>query len=186
MEHTTAAGAESADASGRFANPVKPVDPASVAPEREALAGWLDVYRHALLAKLDGLTDEQADRRVVPSLTTLRGLVRHLTKVEFVWFVTVIEGSAEPAPFGFPDRKDGDFLLDDGSSLAEDVERYLAACERSRRIFARVPSLDDRRTHRRIGEVDVRWIMIHLIREYAQHVGHADIIRELIDGEAQG
>jgi hypothetical protein len=180
MEHTTA-GAESADASGRFANPVKPVDPASVAPEREALAGWLDVYRHALLAKLDGLTDEQADRRVVPSLTTLRGLVRHLTKVEFVWFVTVISGLDEPAPFGFPDRKDGDFLLDDGATLEEDVARYLAACDRSREVFAGV-GLDEVRTHRRFGELDVRWVMIHMIEEYAQHNGHADILRELIDG----
>jgi hypothetical protein len=185
MEHPTTSDRGSADEGSRFVNALEPVDPPSIGPEREALTGWLDCYRGELLAKLDGLTDEQADRRVVPSLTTLRGLVRHLAKVEFVWFVTVIEGSDEQAPFGFPGRKDGDFLLDDGSTLAEDVERYLAACGRSRRILAGV-ALDDRRTHRRIGEVDVRWIIIHMIREYAQHSGHADIIRELIDGETQG
>jgi hypothetical protein len=184
MEHTVTTGAQSAEAPHRFATPLEPVDSPSIAPEREALAGWLDSYRGMLLEKLDGLTEEQAARRVVPSLTTLHGLVRHLSKVEFVWSVLVVEGGDEPAPFGFPERKDGDFLLDDGSSLAEDVERYLAACERSRRIFAGV-SLDERRTHPRIGEVDVRWIVIHMIREYAQHCGHADIIRELIDGAAQ-
>jgi uncharacterized damage-inducible protein DinB len=186
MERTVDEDTESpATGGGRFASPLEPVDPPSAGPEREALAGWLDCYRGELLGRLEGLTDEQADRRVVPSPTTLRGLVRHLSKVEFIWFEQVIGGSDEPAPFGFPDRKDGDFLLDDGSTLAEDVERYLAACERSRRIFAGA-SLDDRHTQRRIGEVDVRWIMIHMIREYAHHTGHADIIRELIDGATGG
>lgn len=185
MEHTvTTADPADTDGAQVFATPVEEVDPPSIGQERDALAGWLDSQRGELLSKLDGLTEEQAERRVVPSLTTLRGLVRHLSKVEFVWFVTVIEGAEEPAPFGFPDRKDGDFLLDDGSTFAQDVERYLAACERSRRIFAEA-SLDDRHTHRRLGEVDVRWIMIHMIREYAQHNGHADIIRELVAGETR-
>ena len=167
-----------------FKSPLGRVDPLFVAPERESLAGWVDHYRTELLAKLEGLTEEQADRRVVPSLTTLHGLVRHLTKVEFVWFVSVIAGLDEPAPFGFPDRVDGDFLLDDGATLEEDVARYVAACERSRELFAGV-GLDEVRTHRRIGEIDVRWIMIHMVEEYAQHNGHADILRELIDGTTQ-
>ncbi|HEX4788753.1 MAG TPA: DinB family protein [Actinospica sp.] len=166
-----------------FTSPVKAADPALIAPEREALAGWLDYHRAELLSKLDGLTEEQAGRRVVPSLNTLRGLLRHLTKVEFVWFVRVIERGEEAAPFGWPERKDGDFLLDDGTTLAEDVERFLAACERSRRIFAGV-GLDEVRTHR-FGELDVRWIMVHMLEEYAQHNGHADIIRELVDGRTQ-
>ncbi|WP_046732904.1 DinB family protein [Streptomyces humi] len=171
------------DASGpqTFVSPLKPVDLRTVAPEREALAGWLDFLRAELLKKLDGLTEEQAAQRVVPSLTTLHGLVRHLTKVELIWFVNVIERSEEPAPFGWPNRKDGDFLLDDGATLHEDVARYLAACERSRQILAGV-SLDDVRTHHRFGELDVRCIMMHLIREYAQHNGHADVVRELVDG----
>jgi hypothetical protein len=168
---------------GFFASPLEQVGPPAIAPEREALAGWLDCHRAELLSKLHGLTEEQAGRRVLPSLNTLHGLVRHLSKVEFVWFVTVIERSGEAAPFGFPERRDGDFLLDDGSTLAEDVERYLAACERSRQIFAGV-GLDEVRTHR-FGELDVRWIMLHMIEEYAQHNGHADIIRELIDGHTQ-
>ena len=168
-----------------FTSPSVPVDAPLVATERAALAGWLDFYRAELLVKLDGLTEEQADRRVVPSLTTLHGLVRHLFKVESVWFVRIISGLDEPAPFGFPDRVDGDFLLDDGATLEDDVARYVAACERSREILAGV-ELDEVRTHHRIGEMDVRWIMIHMIREYAQHTGHADILRELIDAATQG
>ena len=167
-----------------FTSPLKRVSVPLVATEREALAGWLDYYRADLLAKLEGLTQEQADRRVVPSLNTLHGLVRHLTKVEFVWFVQMISGLDEPAPFGFPDRVDGDFLLDDGATLAQDVARYVAAGERSREIFTGV-GLDEVRTHRRFGEIDVRWIMIHMIEEYAQHNGHADILRELIDGATE-
>ena len=167
-----------------FKSPLERVDPPLVADEREALAGWVDCHRAELLTKLEGLTEEQADRRVVPSLNTLHGLVRHLTKVEFVWFVKVVSGLDEPAPFGWPDRVDGDFLLDDGATVEQDIARFVAACERSREIFAGV-GLDDVRTHHRFGELDVRWIMIHMIEEYAQHNGHADILRELIDGTTQ-
>jgi hypothetical protein len=167
-----------------FTSPLERIAPPMVGTEREALAGWLDFHRAELLAKLDGLTEVQADRRIVPSLTTLHGLVRHLTKVEFAWFVKSIAELDEPGPFGWPERKDGDFLLEDGATLEADVARYLAACERSRRIFAGV-ELDDVRRRRRGGEVDVRWIMLHMIEEYAQHNGHADILRELIDGATE-
>ena len=167
-----------------FHSPLAPAFPPNLGEERAALSGWLDFHRAELLSKLDGLTDEQAARRVLPSLNTLHGLVRHLSKVEFVWFAEIIEGTAEERPFGGAAAKDGDFRLDDGVGLAEDVARFVAACERSRKIFAGV-ALDDRRTHGRIGEIDVRWIMIHMIEEYAQHNGHADIIRELVDGRTQ-
>ena len=167
-----------------FTSPMEHVEPPRIGTEREALAGWLDFHRAELLSKLNGLTDEQANRRVVPSLNTLHGLVRHLTKVEFVWFAKVISGSEEPAPFGWPERVDGDFLLDDGESVEADVARFVAACERSREIFAGV-ELDEVRTHRRFGELDVRWIIIHMLEEYAQHNGHADILRELVDGTTQ-
>lgn len=164
--------------------PPVPADEPTVAPERLALESWLNSQRAELLTKLDGLTDEQADQRVVGSLTTLHGLVRHLTKVEHVWFVTVLAGLDEAAPFGWPDVRDGDFRLDSSDGLAADVARYLAAGDRSNQILAGL-SLDDVRVHHRIGEVDVRWVMIHMIREYAQHNGHADVIRELIDGTTQ-
>ncbi len=167
-----------------FMSPLKHAELPTVAPERVALSAALDYHRVELLRKLEGLDEQQADQRVVGSLTTLHGLVRHMTKVEHVWFVTVLSRSDEPAPFGWPDVRDGDFRLDDGEHLTADVTRYVAACERSREIFDGV-SLDDVRQHRRFGDVDVRWLMIHMIREYAQHNGHADIVRELIDGTTQ-
>ncbi len=79
---------------------------------------------------------------------------------------------------------DGDFLLRDSQGLAADVARFVTAAARSRQILAG-RSLDDVRVQRKVGEVDVRWVMLHMIREYAQHNGHADIIRELIDGTTQ-
>ncbi|HEY3872534.1 MAG TPA: DinB family protein [Actinocrinis sp.] len=167
-----------------FASPLGRVRSPTVAPEHEALMGWLDEQRSELLAKLDGLTDEQADRRLVPSLTTLHGLVRHLAKVELIWSVRIVGRSDEPMPFGWPDRVDGDFLLDDGANLQEDVARFVTACERSREVFASV-SLDEVRTHPRFGDLSVRWIMVHMVREYAQHNGHADVLRELTDGKSQ-
>jgi hypothetical protein len=168
-----------------FTSPLQPAELPTVAPEREALRSWLDYHRVELLSKLEGLDEEQASRRVVGSLTTLHGLIRHLTKVEHVWFVKVLARSDEPAPFGWPEVQDGDFRLDDSDGLAADVAHYLDACERSREIFGGL-SLDEIRQHHRLGDVDVRWVMIHMIEEYAQHNGHADIIRELIDGTTQG
>jgi len=167
-----------------FTSPLTESEPPLIAPEHAALAGWLDFFRAELLRKLDGMTDDQAAQRVLPSLTTLQGLVRHLTKVEHVWFVQVLAERDEPAPFGFPQVRDGDFRLADSNGLDADVTDYLAACQRSREIFAAV-SPDDIRHHHRFGQIDVRWVMLHMIREYAQHNGHADIIRECIDGTTQ-
>ena len=167
-----------------FTSPLQPPDLLQVAPEHQALASWVDFFRAELLARLEGLTPEQAAQRVLPSLTTLQGLVRHLTKVEHVWFVQVLAGRDDPAPFGWPEVRDGDFLLDGSDGLAADVANYLAACERSREIYAGV-SLDEVRSHRKFGDVDARWVMLHMIEEYAQHNGHADIIRECIDGTTQ-
>lgn len=91
--------------------------------------------------------------------------------------VTVLSDSHEPIPYD----AGGDWELAASDGLADDVERFLAACERSDQIFANA-SLDDIVSHSRHGEQDVRWVMIHMVEEYAQHNGHADIIRELIDG----
>ncbi len=167
-----------------FMSPLRHAELPTIASERDALRSWLDYHRVELLSKLEGLDEEQASRRVVGSLTTLQGLVRHMSKVEHVWFVTVLSRSDEPAPFGWPEIRDGDFRLDDSQGLAADVTSYVTACERSRAIFEGL-SLDDVRQHRRFGDVDVRWVMLHMIEEYAQHNGHADIIRELIDGTTQ-
>ena len=168
-----------------YTSPSTPARRPRPAPEREALSSWLDFHRAALLEKVDGLDDEQAGRRLVPSLTSLHGLVRHLTKVEHIWFVTRLAVSDDPVPFGWPQVKDGDFRLDGSEGLAADVDRYLAACARSREIFAGL-SLDDVRSNDKGQQFDVRWVMLHVISEYAQHTGHADILRELIDAGAEG
>jgi uncharacterized damage-inducible protein DinB len=168
-----------------FRSPLAHSELPFVAPEREALKSWLDFYRAELLARLEGLDEEQAGRQVLGSLTTLHGLIRHLTKVEHIWFVQVLAGQDEPAPFGWPDVTDGDFRLDDSAGLDADVAAYLAACSRSREIAA-VFGLDETRPRLRGGgDVDVRWVLLHMIEEYAQHLGHADIVRELIDGTTQ-
>ena len=167
-----------------FTSPIQYAELPTVASEWDALRTWLDYLRVELLRKLDGLDEDQANQRVVGSLTTLHGLVRHMTKVEHVWFVKVLARSDDPAPFGWPENRDGDFRLDAADPLDAAVAQYLAACERSREIFAGL-SLDEIRQHHRLGDVDVRWVMIHMIEEYAQHNGHADIIRELIDGTTQ-
>lgn len=168
-----------------FVSPLAPTALPFVAPERKALESWLDFYRVELLARLEGLDEEQAGRQVLGSLTTLHGLVRHLTKVEHIWFVRVLARQDEPAPFGWPDVTDGDFRLDDSAGLDADVAAYLATCARSREITADLELDDVRQRPRGDGDVDVRWVLLHMIEEYAQHLGHADIVRELIDGTTQ-
>ena len=164
-----------------FTSPLPATDPLPIAPERAMLASWLDAFRADLLSKLNGLTEGQADQRLLPSLTTLHGLVRHLTKVEHVWFVQVLAGLTEAAPYGWPEKRTGDFELTGSAGLDADVASFVAAIERSRQIAAG-QSLDDVRHHHRLGDVSVRWVLQHVISEYAQHCGHADIVRELIDG----
>ena len=151
---------------------------------KEYLHNDLRDVRSVMLWKLDGLSEYDVRRPLTPTGTNLLGLVRHLTKVEHAWFVTVLAGLDDPVPFGWPAVTDGDFRLDDSDGLAADVQRYVDACERSRQILAGL-SLDDVGVHWRLGTVDARWVMLHMIEEYAQHNGHADIIRELIDGTTQ-
>lgn len=169
-----------------FTSPLRHADPPlpTVAGEREALPAWLQFHRVELLSKLAGLDEEQVGRRVLGSLTTLHGLVRHLTWVEHYWFVTVLSASNEPNYYDCSVDRDADYRLDDSAGLDADVTRYLAACARSREIAAGL-SLDHTADHPKHGAVDTRWVMVHMIEEYAQHNGHADIIRELIDGTTQ-
>ncbi|MQA01277.1 MAG: DUF664 domain-containing protein [Streptosporangiales bacterium] len=167
-----------------FTSPLTHEELPTVAGEREALASWLRFHRVELLDKLTGLDERQAAQRVVGSLTTLHGLVRHLTWVEHYWFVTVLAGSEEPNHYDCSVDNDADYRLEHSEGLAADVERFLAAVTRSQKVFAEL-ALDDTVPHPKHGSLDVRWVMVHMIEEYAQHNGHADIIRELIDGTTQ-
>ena len=150
--------------------------------EREQLNAWLDLHRATLLTKLEGLDDEQLRRPMVPSNVSLLGLVKHLTAVEHGWFVVGFAQTGEPHMFSTEEDPDADFRIEPDETTDGIVEGYLRACERSRDIAAAASSLDDTFERPGRGTIDLRWILLHMIEETARHNGHADIIRELIDG----
>ena len=147
-------------------------------PTRVQLEVFLDEHRTMLNECLDGLTKEQARRSLVPSLTTLLGLVKHAIFVEKVWFDEAFTGRSR-AEIGIPTTVDESFTLDDHDTVESIRQAHLAACEQSRRAAAG-KDLDDVVTGNRRGPMPVRWIYVHMIRELAQHCGHADILREQI------
>ncbi len=148
--------------------------------ERETLIAFLDSYRDTMLIKLDGLDRDQLSRRVLPSRTTLLGLIKHLTVVEDWWFGCVLAGGAEPPED--PDDPDSEWLIADADDPAQIVAGYRAACARGNEIARSVPSLDVHGPGPHRPEKTARWILVHMVDETARHAGHADIIRELIDG----
>jgi uncharacterized damage-inducible protein DinB len=151
-----------------------------VADERTMLEAWLDYHRATLLMKCAGLSDEQLKRRsAAPSALSLLGLVRHLTDVERGWFRHGVGGEQGPEvePIYYSDeRPEGDFADLDDPSPAAVLAAYRQEVERCRTATAAVP-LDQF-----VGEQSVRWIYLHMIEEYARHNGHADLLRERIDG----
>ncbi|HEY6932063.1 MAG TPA: DinB family protein [Marmoricola sp.] len=155
------------------------------ADERTQLEAFLDDNRDELVACVEGLTDEQARRRLVPSLTTPLGLLKHAVFVEKAWFHCSLGGSTRPEA-GIPETVDESFELDDDDTVAGLVEEYRRACDEARTIAASY-SLDDLAVHNRRGPLSLRWIYVHMIEELARHAGHADILREQIlaaDGSA--
>jgi hypothetical protein len=158
-------------------------DPAPGAAERASLEGWLDYHRATLLTKCAGLDGEQLARRAVPpSSLSLLGLLRHLAEVEQFWFQVVLEGDHDaPDLFCTPEHPDGDFDDVDPARAAHDVAVLAEQVARSREICGR-HGLEDSGHHRHHGAVDLRWIYTHLIEEYARHNGHADLLRECVDG----
>lgn len=156
----------------------------AVAGERATLEAFLDFYRAAFAAKVRGLSDEDANRRLVPSETTLASLVKHLTRVEMSWFEhRLAETPLEELPYlqrVFADP-DSDFRVEPGETVAVLLARYDEQCARSRAIASH-KDLDDVVPHPELGQVSMRWIVVHMIEETARHAGHADILREQIDG----
>jgi Protein of unknown function (DUF664) len=157
--------------------------PPYVGGEREMLESWLDYHRQTLLMKCAGLTEVQLKSATAsPSSLTLLGLVRHLAEVERWWFRRNMAGEPISDLYCTPQSPDGDFDDLDTADPAADFATYEAECAAARAAAAG-RSLDDTFHHRRRGEdISVRWVYMHLIEEYARHNGHADLIRERIDG----
>jgi uncharacterized damage-inducible protein DinB len=152
--------------------------------EKDSYDRWLDWHRITLLMKCDGLDD--ADRKARPvasSLMSLHGLVRHMAEVERNWFRRVIDGQDLPGGiYWTDDEPDGDFDLPADASWDDDLAVWQGEIEAARAIAA-AKALDDTGIRKRTGlPVDLRWVYIHMIEEYARHNGHADLIRELVDG----
>jgi uncharacterized damage-inducible protein DinB len=165
------------------------VDPAGTLGERDMMMAWLTYHRRTLARKIDGLTGEQAVSRSTVSQLTLLGLVRHMTEVERGWIAEEFgdgygtpAGPAELPPlYSRPGAPDADFEELDPGRLDQDVAEWLAEIDRTDRIVAG-RSLDDATSNARRGPISLRWILWHVFEEYARHNGHADIIREAIDG----
>ena len=159
-------------------------DPPQVAGERESLDGWLDYHRSTLLTKCQGLTGEQLARRAVaPSTLSLLGLVRHLANVERSWFRRRAAGQTGLGSLYASDEyPDGEFDLAAADGAEADFAAFARECDLARAAAAG-RSLDQTFVHERDGSTyDLRWVYVHMIEEYARHNGHADILREQIDG----
>jgi hypothetical protein len=147
-------------------------------PARVQFEVFLDEHRNALGSCLDGLSEEQARRSLVPSRTTLLGLVKHATFVEKVWFDEAV--SCRPrAEIGIPATPDESFIIGDDDTIAAVQLAHREACESSRRVASAL-ALDDIVSGNRRGPLPLRWVYLHMLRELAQHCGHADILREQI------
>jgi uncharacterized damage-inducible protein DinB len=159
------------------------IGPPLIAEEREMMRAFLDYHRATLALKCDGLSDEELRRQSMPPSTlSLLALVRHMAEVERTWFRRVING--EDIPLVWSDEGDYQAAYQAGQATRQEAfAAWQAEVEQARRIEAAAESLDVIVHNARWGEdVSLRLVMLHLIHEYARHNGHADLLREGIDG----
>ena len=154
------------------------------APLKIQFEAFLDEHRAALAGGLDGLTEEQARRSLVQSRTTLLGLVKHATFVERVWFDEAVTCRSR-AEIGIPPSPDESFILGEDDTIENVRTAYDEACTASRQATAPL-GLDDVLAGNRRGPLPLRWVYLHMLRELAQHCGHADILREQMLNERPG
>lgn len=159
-------------------------EPDKVATERRALEQWIDFHRATLLMKCAGLTADQLKLRATPpSALSLLGLVRHMTEVERWWFRMCANAEDLPLPYD-PDSVGRDFDDLDGADAAANIDAYWQEVDAARAAVVGkdldlvVPSPGHHPERTR----DLRWIFVHMLEEYARHNGHADLLREAIDG----
>ncbi len=148
--------------------------------EKESLLAALDRHRDAVVWKTQGLSDADLRRALTPSGTTLLGLVKHLASVEYGWFCETFHRPTEALPFD-PEDENADFPIAPGESTTDVLAYYARARSAADQVIADVDLQEtgrswDGRT------VSMRWVLIHMVEETARHAGHADIVRELIDG----
>jgi uncharacterized damage-inducible protein DinB len=156
--------------------------PPLAAQEREMLSSWLDFHRDTLALKCDGLTPDQLRQRAVPpSSLSLLGLVRHMAEGERQWFTMVLGGEQIPYHYYTDDNPEAEFDDTDDADVAEAFGTWRSECADARERVAAAASLDVTGTQDG-REFSLRWIMVHMIEEYARHNGHADLLRERIDG----
>jgi hypothetical protein len=152
-----------------------------VAGEREILEEFLDYHRGALSGKLRGLSEEDARRRLVPSATTMLGLISHAAAVERNWFQHYLGGRPREEITGNSRGDDPSWDVEAGQTIAGVIAEFESACATSRQIAAGF-TLDQTVPHDQLGQVSLRFIYANINREHARHAGHADILREQIDG----
>jgi hypothetical protein len=158
-------------------------DPDLEADELTVLTQFLDYHRATLQLKCAGLSDEQLVRRSVPpSSLSLLGLVRHLSEVERSWFARVLDAQSAGPLYYSNDDPDGDFDNLDSAPVPDVWAAYHAAVAESGRVLATFAEGSDLARGGNKAPRNLRWVLVHLIEEYARHNGHADLLREQIDG----
>ncbi len=150
-----------------------------LADERATLQAFVDDQRREIAGLLDGVSEEEARRSLVTSLTTLASIVKHCAFVEMVWFQVGLAGRTR-AELGIPEEADASWVLDDDDTVESLLAAYAEACAASDRIASQ-HSLDDLVLHNRRSPLTLRWVYAHMVRELARHAGHGDILREQID-----
>lgn len=156
-----------------------------VADEKSTLVGFLQWQRDTLALKCSGLQAEaMALRSVEPSAMSLLGMLRHMAEVERDWFRVVMGGEAPAPHYRTADDPDGDWngAAADPVLVTQAWHVWRSEMAHSEQFVAEAPDLDITGIDRWRGEVSLRWVLVHVIEEYARHVGHADLLRERIDG----
>ncbi|SDW68496.1 Protein of unknown function [Amycolatopsis xylanica] len=146
--------------------------------ERTQLEAFIEEYRTEIESTLDGLTEAQVRRSLVPSATTLLGLLKHVTWMQRVWFEECVGGTSR-RDLGLVQTPDDSFRLTEDDTIASVTAAYREACATARKAVADLP-LDTVVTGHRSGPRTVHWVYLQVLRELAHHCGHADILREQI------
>jgi hypothetical protein len=158
-------------------------DPPLVADERSVLLAFLDYHRDTLRQKCAGLNGGQmVQASVLPSELSLLGLVQHMTYVEWWWFEHTFANDPSPEPISTVVDRDADFHALDPDGCGEALDRFMTQCAHSRSIVNGAATLEVLAASTEREPRNLRWILVHMVEEYARHNGHADLLRQRIDG----